>query len=330
MTVTFTNDDPKIVARLEQLGSMISTSAWWRTVTEGYCAPDGRCIGAATTAPPIRLPDVLPRELRDSDVDALLRRHAAAGALGKLDASSLVVVYLPGGVRLAAASGPFCERGPRAFHRSLEIDGGTRVAFAAIPRCGGETDVTATASHEIIEATTNPFPAARGFALLGGSAASGFSAAGLEPVDPCGLVTMNDHLTNEGGFILQRVWSNDAAAKGHDPCVPSRPEHTYAMLVPREPGVRIAREGESAEVELDATCAAPVGSWTVSAFDVTGQQDGERYVEATLGRSTVTAGDSTILTVRLKKASPHHKVIVGLVSTVGVRSNMWPLLVVTP
>jgi hypothetical protein len=52
---------------------------------------------------------------------------------------------------------------------------------------------------------TNPDPAARGFAFTTTSATAGFTAAGVEPVDPCGLLTRNAHQATDDGFTVQRA-----------------------------------------------------------------------------------------------------------------------------
>lgn len=252
---------------------------------------------------------------------------ARAGLLGAIDDSVLWLVYLPAGVSLADPTTRYCTGKARAFHRSLDLDG-ARVAFAVLPRCGDEAQLTGSASHEILEATTNPFPAVRGFAFPSGSGASGFSAAGLEPVDPCGLVTMDAHQTTESGFVVHRAWSNRTAALGRDPCVPSPPDAPYVMLVPRAPAVRIAGVGETATIDLDASTAGNATAWTISAFDLGGYFDDDRYVDLALDRRTVTAGQRVSLTITARKRSPTQREIVALVSTLGGHSYMWPLLVV--
>jgi hypothetical protein len=326
VTITFSNDDPELVARLEAFGSVIMHSDWWRAAVDGYCRGPVDCIGEGSAAPPVRLRQTLPTALHDTDIDALLHREAQSGRLGAIDDSTLWLVYLPGGVALSDATTRYCTGRARAFHRALEINR-SRVPFAVLPRCGDEAQLTGSASHEILEATTNPFPAERGFAFLPGSAASGFTAAGLEPVDPCGLITLDSHRVTESGFVVQRAWSNRQASLGLDPCVPSRSDTPYVLLVPREPAVRIAHVGDSAVLTLDASTAAGAGTWTVSAFDLSGQQDRERYLDVALDRSTVSAGESVTLSLRSLRKPASGRAIVGLVSNLGASSTMWPLLV---
>ena len=44
VTITFSSDDaPKLVARLEQFGGLITRTGWWRAVVDGYCGKDGAC-----------------------------------------------------------------------------------------------------------------------------------------------------------------------------------------------------------------------------------------------------------------------------------------------
>jgi hypothetical protein len=326
VTITFTNDDPKWVARLEQFGTMITRSAWWREVTAGYCAKPDDCIGEGSAAAPVQVEQVLPAEVRDTDIETLLLRLAKTGQLGAVDEDTLLLVYLPRGVILVDAMTRYCSGRARALHRSVEIDG-ARIPFAILPRCGDEAELTGSASHEILEATTNPFPAERGFAFMTGSAQSGFTAAGVEPVDPCGLTTMDGHWTTESGFVVQRAWSNAAAALAREPCVPARLERPYVMLVPREPAVRLAREGESVTLDLDASTAGLAKTWAISAFDLSGHQDHAQYVELLLDKSSIRSGESVRLTITARKKNPAQRSIVALVSTLGVHSHMWPLLV---
>ena len=327
VTVTFKGDDPALVSRLEQFGARITHTRWWQEVTEGYCA-HGDCIGRGRPGPPARLEEVLPDKVRDVDVEALLAREAGAGRLGPLDRDTLLIAYLPAGVALSDAFFPlYCSGGPRAFHRALKV-GETKVAFAVLPRCGGEADLTATASHEVLEAATNPDPSSRGFAFERGPANVGFTAAGVEPVDPCGLLAMDGRRhTMESGFVVQRAWSNRQASLGRDPCVPSRAGAVYVALVPRQPVVRLADEGDSATITLEAAADRPTPAWAVSAFDLNGQQDGGQCVEVSLDKSSVAAGQTAQLTVTLRKRNGRRLCVVAVISNLGHQSYMWPVAV---
>jgi hypothetical protein len=328
VTITFRGDDPRLVARLEQFGDTITRSNWWRAVTDGYCAKVGDCIGEGRPGPHVRLDEELPATINAARVEALLEREVAAKRFGPLDRDELLLVYLPEGVSLADAFVPrYCAGGPRAYHSALRSSE-SKVPFAVLPRCGDEAELTSTASHEILEATTNSDPSARGFAFVQDSATLGFTAAGREPVDPCGLLTMDDHRTLADGFIVQRAWSNKAASQGRDPCIPSRGTRPYVALVPHQSTVRLAQEGQSITITLEAAADQPAPAWAVSAFDLTGCQDQKQYVDLSLDKSKVTAGETVNLTITVRQRSAKQLCVVGIVSTLGVHSYMWPLAVV--
>jgi hypothetical protein len=327
VTVTFKGDDAGVVTRLETFGDTITRSAWWRTVVDSYCTDQGDCIGEGQPGAHARLEAALPPNVRDVEVEELLTREAAAGRLGPIDASTLLAVYLPEGVSLSDAFVPrYCAGGPRAFHRALTL-GESKVPFAVIPRCSDEAELTATASHELLETTTNPDPSERGFAFEQGSKNIAFTASGVEAVDPCGLLTMDGHWTFESGFVVQRAWSNRAAALGRDPCVPARADRPYLALVPSEPAVRLAEVGASVTLTVEARADRAVPRWAISAFDLSGHHDHDRFVDLILDRPTIEAGETAQLTITVRKLNPKQLTLVALVSTLGVQSHMWPLAV---
>jgi hypothetical protein len=98
--------------------------------------------------------------------------------------------------------------------------------------------------------------------------------------------------------------------------------------VPRLPTVRLAKEGDRVRIDMDAAASQPVGEWAVSAFDLTGAQEREQYVDVALGKSTVTAGQTATLTITLRKPHPLRLSVVGIVSTRGDDSYVWPVAVV--
>jgi hypothetical protein len=327
VTVTFAGDDLAVVSRLEQFGDTITRTAWWRAVTEGYCRGASDCIGDGRPGLPIRLDETLPANVHAVDLSALLTRHARAGRLGAFDRDTLLLVYLPPGVRLSDAFARYCDGGPRAFHRSLRFDP-AEIPYAVMPRCGDEATLTATASHELLESATNPNIAQRGFALQARSDNVGFTAAGLEPMDPCGLLSVEAPRTIESGFLVQRAWSNRAASMGRDPCVPTVEGRPYVALVPDQAVVQLASVDASAIVPLVAAADRPVSDWTISVVTRSGFRDGEPCVDASLDRTTVVPGQHAYLTVTRRSPDSRRLCVVGLVSTLGDDTHVWPMAVV--
>lgn len=329
VTVTFAGDDARLVAQLARFGDVITRTPWWQTVTAGYCAANGDCIGAGRPGAHVVLGESLPTSVHGNAIAALLEQAATTDALdGPLDDETLLLVYLPPGVALSDAFVPqYCGNGPRAFHRALRLQTRT-LPYAVVPRCGDEAALTATASHEILEAATNPDPSRRGFAFTGGAATAGFTAAGVEPVDPCGLLTRNTHQTTASGFVVQRAWSNHAAARGTDPCVPLPNDRPYLALVPDRPTVRLRETGARVVVTLTAAASQHADPWSVTAVDLTGEEDGRATVDLSLDRTRVSAGDVLTLTLTALRVPPGGRSIVGIVSRSAGATFLWPIAVV--
>jgi hypothetical protein len=126
---------------------------------------------------------------------------------------------------------------------------------------------------------------------------------------------------------VQRAWSNRQASLGRDPCVPSRARRPYVALVPRQPTVRLADEGDSATITLEAAADRSVTNWAVEALAIT-EQEREPCVEASLDRRKVIIGETANLTVTRRKLSSNRLCIVRVISTLGSESYVWPLAVV--
>jgi hypothetical protein len=326
VTITFAGDDPQVVSRLERFADTIARTPWWRAVVDGYCVRDGDCIGESRSSLPVRLDEKLPPDVHAVDISALLRRYASAGRLGPLDSDSLLLVYLPSGVSLRDAFvAQYCRDGPRAFHRAFRVDDKT-VGYAVLPRCAGEAALTGSASHELLEMVTNPDTSRPGFAFAGGSATSGFTGAGHEPMDPCGVITRQTE-TVEAGFVVRRAWSNRAASQGHDPCVPADVDRPYVALVPQQPTVRLLNDGDSITLVLVAAADRPVAQWAVSAVVLAGVQEHVPCVEVALDRSVVAPGEAATLRITRRAAQPKPLSFVGIVSTLGADSFVWPVAV---
>jgi len=327
VTVTFAGDDPAVVATVERFGASITRGAWWRAVATGFCAAPDDCVGDGRPGRSVRLDVALPASLHAVDVERLLTRALADGRLGAVESDTVVLVYLPAHVALRDAYvARYCDGGARALHRTLRLPDAS-VPFAVLPRCGDVDELTAAASHEIVEATTSPDPARPGFALARDPETIAFTAAGVEVVDPCGLVTRDRHRTVADGFVVQRAWSNDAAAQGHDPCVPAPADRPYVALIPEHASVRLPAVGDRVTLVLRAAADRPVSRWSVAALDLSGRHDGTSYLELALDATTVAPDETLQLTITARRLHPKERALVGLVSTHGEQTYVWPLAV---
>jgi len=328
VTVTFTGDNPIRVDRLVAFDQMITHGEWWHQAVEAYCTGRQDCIEDGDPASHIHIDTPLPAQVRDVDIEQLLVGLAGAGRFDPAQPDLLLMVYPPAGVQLSdAASGRYCD-GPRGYHRSARIND-VSVAYAVVPHCGELDQTTTTGSHEILEAATNPDPSMPGFALDRGSASGGFTAAGAEPADPCGLITDHQPQINVNGVALHRMWSNRAAAAGHDPCQPAPAEQPYLALAPDQPTIRLrlANVGDTATIGLQAFSDQSVPSWGVSVQDLTESEQHHHYLDLSLNVKAVTPGQRATLTLTARDIAPGQRAIVALRSTFAGHTDVWPVAV---
>src|SRR5262249_44433483 len=100
--------------------------------------------------------------LEDSDIQEMLRREVAAGALPARNANSLYFVFLPPGTTVQQVGSMSC-RDSCGYHDSTS----DRLYYAVMPYPGCQgcegglatlDALTAIASHELCEAITDPVP----------------------------------------------------------------------------------------------------------------------------------------------------------------------------
>jgi hypothetical protein len=243
--------------------------------------------------------DSPPSAVTSADIRRFLLDAIAAGTLPEGD-EFIYVVYYPATttVQLYANDGG-CAAG-YGYHDAVDTTQ-HRFAYAAIPNCSAydpqaryEDILFPDASHEIIEAATNPFPVDDPAYWLG-NPLDPWSQAGGEVADACAGLT-----TEEGGYSLTRVYSNSAASRGDDPCQPGDGE-TYYGVSPAD-RVYAAQPGETLTIPLFAWATGPIASWNVKAY--------RGFVSAfaphpTLSASTASAGDQLVLTVTVPTTARH-------------------------
>lgn len=102
------------------------------------------------------------KALQDADVQKELESQIAAGNLPKQTDDSLYMVYFPAGVSITIEGSKSCSSFC-AYHEGFKGKDGN-VFYGVMPQCGGFgcgggfDGLTATSSHEAIEAITDPFP----------------------------------------------------------------------------------------------------------------------------------------------------------------------------
>lgn len=291
--IFFSNDsDPTSpVADMVTFFQKVGGSNFWKALGEYG-------VGAPSSVVPVHLAQPAPAMLVDDPAGNTLHPLLASliaggGGIPAPEAQTLYILVFPattsvtqGGNTAGGRSCPFL-----GYHDELPLSGGSSVAYAVVLRCtdpalGFATDldgVTSTASHEIVEAVTDPFPTSAP-ALSNIDAHHGLllpANPGTELGDMCEVDPEANFTFQDLAFSVQRFWSNAAAAAGRDPCVPAYPGETFFTGAPVLPnttsfsmfGSTVASDsvtipvGQSASVPLEFYSDAATGPWTVSVLD---------------------------------------------------------------
>ena len=218
ITVTYVGNANRDSLRV--FDDMIVKSPWWTSVTDGFAIHPGTSGGYAEL-----VDDVSGKTLdNDTDLKPMIQKLVTAGKLPPPDANTLYAFYFPASTTITLQGSASCQAFG-AYHDSgpVTVGGATvEAAFAIMPDCGGGTSVSA--SHEFIEAATDPHPLATTTKPTWYAYNDAwFGAGGGEDADLC----QSRGAASEGGHDVARAWVNSAAAASHDPCQPADPSLVY-------------------------------------------------------------------------------------------------------
>jgi hypothetical protein len=196
----------------------LPATQWWKTISSPYgISPNATAV--TVTGPPIQ-----PGTMQFSDLRAYVQKAAVDSAGFQPDGRTAYVVFLPPGVS--------CTGGLCSLFGTFHTGFGTADALAVVPRqpaglIAQMEELTSAASHEIVEAATDPWLDA--WRIVAPSIPwegnpwilddGGLIANGSRIEENADLCEATRYL--EGGFYYQRIFSNDAALLGADPCVPA-------------------------------------------------------------------------------------------------------------
>ncbi len=292
VTVTFSGD--ALAGQLESFGQSVTTSAWWDTVRHGYCAGStGPCVGDGPSGSFVELPTAPAPTYSDSDrggastLQSWLANAITTGVLPGPDANpvsnTLYVIYFPETTTVTLDDMTSCVNGGfDGYHGSMAM-GSQQIVYAVVVECpplppsfpGAPQptvlqSATVAASHEIVEASTDPSVAQLAYYLDTTDPTNwGWMdiAGGGEVADLCvDPFALGQDETSSGAFTVQRIWSNANAASLLDPCNPIPEGEVYFNAAPRQ-SVFVLDVGASATFEVSAFSDGTMSDWTLSAAD---------------------------------------------------------------
>jgi hypothetical protein len=333
-SITFSNYD--LTESVDDFVARIGGTRYWRQATSEYG------VGPASSAPPVHVDQGSPLTLDDSTLQTWLAGQIASNAAVVAPADGVVyAVFLPSATSITFQGLQSCFT-MGAYHNSFAL-GSSNVAYAVVPECAvsGKSTLqaaTSAASHELIEAATDPLP------LTGPTAYASVDAphryyevllGGGEVGDLCAQWPSSFFVPAGFPYMVQRTWSNAAAAAGLDPCQPSLPGETFFNAVPAfedtlaifdglqaQPtlGVRVA-VGASATIDVHLYADGDIGSWTVSASNLPAHASNLSF---TWDRTTGQNGDTLHLTLKVNGVNSEFQGEPFMISSsLGSATNEW-------
>jgi hypothetical protein len=347
VTVTWVGETN--VDTFESFGDQLGPSSYWKSVTSEYG------VGAAVsgTANHVRIATPAPATMGDADIPTLVQQGIASTTAPwpQPTGDSVYIIYIPAGTTFTLSGKEVCRQGVGGYHDSTKVNG-KGVAFAVIPQCGGLDESTLSASHELAEASTDPYPMTTP-AYVGFDedhlAWEFFQQFQSEDGDACEFYRDSAMQATEIPFVVQRQWSNAAAKAGHNPCVPSNPSQKYFSVSPLDQedidvdmsalggdvmttkGYKI-KVGETKTFPVGFYSDGPLGKWTISAKSggIAGGGRSSGGVDLTLDVTEGQNGQKAYVTATVNTAGRTGAELVTIVSQMGSQTHYQPILIGSP
>ena len=332
--IVFASDPLK--TQIEDFAKKVGASDYWKAITAEYG------IGQMTGTDPVELTTAPPASTTDDDIKTFLGTlfdgtHPQLGTTP--DPNTLYAIFYPSGTTITIPEfGQSCQ-GFGGYHYDGSI-AGKNVPYAVIPRCDGFFGmsgidvVTTAASHEFLEAVTDPLASTSPAYAYPDDDHMVYAQFPLSELGDMCAYDMDSYFTPQDlGYAVQRTWSNKAAAAGHQPCVPAAANQVYFNSVPvltedvvidfgygytaPTKGVKIP-VGKSKTVELDLFSDAPTnGPWTISASDVSSYMQKGHELSFTFDKRTGQNGEKVHMTITADAAGQNGGSAFMVVSTLG-------------
>ncbi|HEY1954859.1 MAG TPA: hypothetical protein VGH28_04590 [Polyangiaceae bacterium] len=318
--IFFANDPAQ--SQIEDFLKQLAASTYWSATTSEYG------VGALAIASSIVATDAAPAKLDTESIETWLAPYATGHG-----ANDVFAIFYPASTTLTDPRfGTSCADF-NGFHDQGLADGS--IVYAVLPRCPsagaltGFDALSASASHELVEAATDPFVETQpAWSFTDIDHLIWSFLPGAEVADMCDLEPSSFQRI-VGPYVVQRSWSNASARAGHDPCVPalanpyfnaapnvtSPQQITFESKVLTTEGLGIPL-GESKTIAVRLFSDGPTAGWSVDAIDTEQPPSFTFAWDAQTGND----GDTLHLTItRTSKASSE----IAIESHAGTTTNYW-------
>lgn len=317
--IFFAND--AMQGQVEDFLHQLAASSFWGATTSEYG------VGALTIASSIVASAPPPAVIDTAGIESWLAAYLDGNP------NDVFAIFYPASTTVSDPNfGTSCADFNGFHYQGLK---NTQIVYAVLPRCAsagalvGFDALSASLSHELIEAATDPF--------LVTAPAWGFTdvdhliwsyVPGAEVADMCDLAPQSFQRL-VGSYVVQRSWSNASAKAGHDPCVPALAEPyfnaapllnakqqiTFQSQVLTTNGLQLAL-GETKTIAVQLFSDAPRADWSVDAVDTSQPPSFTFSWDAQTGND----GDTLHLTItRTSSASSE----IAIESRDGTTTNSW-------
>jgi hypothetical protein len=253
------------------------------------------------------------------------------------DGPTLYLLYLPPGIRAIDGNTINCNCSSEGGAHFAFDDAGNALGW--VQRCTETQNdfLTRVASHEVLEAVTDPVPGS-GFVVETPSPAwNGSPWAHMQSGDvEVGDLCVGTRVT-ESEWTYQRIWSTTAAAAGGDPCVPALTV-PYFSTSPAADWTQVVA-GTTVKIALTGWSTAPRNDWYVYAIS---PGDGIDISVASPRQTTLNGavynainnGEPATLTVTVSKARAGTWAVIRLINRSteegGDIDHVWPVGIFVP
>jgi hypothetical protein len=276
--VSIVAQNDAVGSKFLDFGDALAKSAWWTTV--GQETMTGPVTNVRVTGPAITT------NVKETDIQAYVTALVNAKTAPAPNGNTFYLLYLPDGVWSINAAGVVntdCSS-YEGIHFNYTATDNWGIALRCFHNTqAGIDDATNTASHEVIEAATDPTQS--GWLLdppptppQTGSVWSSFG--GGSPVELADLCTGS--VWTEGGWQYQRVYSDPAAAGGGDPCVPAIP-NPFFSVAPAQAWTAVAA-GQKVDITLTGWSTGAMSDWYLDWLELTAT--GGKWAETVTGSRT--------------------------------------------
>ena len=324
ISVFFANEDQSLLPSLEQIYTDIGSSSFW-AVGQEYG------VGAATAQnfvltenAPATIDDTSDAAGDNTALETWLLNEISTNALPAPTPNTTYMINYPAGTTVTS-DGNGCEAFD-GYHSDMTNSESTLISYGVIPRCtdpGSTTLITfsSTVSHELMEASTDPYPDYSPAWAQADNAHLFFDEAndGSEVADMCENDPEAYTVFPGFPFTVQRIWSNASALAGHDPCVPEIPGAVFYNAVPELPDtgpfdyygntVQVSSVkipvGGTKTVYVDLYSDGSIADWDVNVLDYgyfNGGNASDNLLDITMPKTTGNNGTRLPVVITVKSA----------------------------